>query len=115
MYFKFAMGGDQYLGRILALLNPNDNSFEVLPPHWKYQNHESVVKGLQITFGNVLTKHKDTNHDPTGILSLLLASIVYHSYWLLAKMSEYPDHQFHSIKLLSETALLQELKKQVTL
>ena len=87
MYFKFAMGGDQYLGRILALLNPNDDSFEVLPPHRKDQNHESVVKGLQIKFGNVLTKHQDTNHDPTGILALLLASIVYHSDWLLAKMS----------------------------
>ena len=99
----------------MALLNPNDDSFEVLPPHWKDQNHEIVVKGLQITFGNVLTKHQDTNHDPTGILSLLLASIVYHSDWLLAKMSEYLDHPFHSIPLLSETALLQEPKKQVTL
>ena len=87
MYFKFAMGGDQYLGHILALLTPNDDIFEVLPSHWKDQNHESVVKGPQITFGNVLTKHQDTNHDPTVILSLLLASIVYHSGWLLVKMS----------------------------
>ena len=33
VYFKFAMGGDQYFGQILALLDPNKDEFAVLPPH----------------------------------------------------------------------------------
>ncbi|KAL7538044.1 hypothetical protein ACHAXR_008244 [Thalassiosira sp. AJA248-18] len=110
VYFKFAMGGDQYLGRILALLDPNDVSFEILPPHWKDPCHQSVLDGIKLTFRDVLIKHGDTIHDPTGLLSLLLASIVHHSTWLLSICSKYPDHPFHSIPILNNTALLEKLK-----
>ena len=43
VYFKFGAGGDQYLGRLLAFLDPNDSSFAVLPPHWKDPTHPTVV------------------------------------------------------------------------
>ena len=112
VYFKFAMGGDQYLGRILALLDPNSEKFGVLPPHWKDKDNELVKRAIEITFGGVLAAHAGTNHDPTGLLSMLCASIIYHSDWLISKMSEYPDHPFHHIPILSETELLKELKSE---
>jgi len=110
VYFKFAMGGDQYLGRILALLDPNEDEFAVLPPHWKDPCHLTVMHAIKITFRNVLVNHGETSHDPTGLLSLLLASIVHHSSWLLAICSQFPDHPFHSIPILNEPELLHELK-----
>jgi len=79
IYFKFALGGDQYLGRILALLDPHHESFSILPPHWTDPAHPSVIQGIRICFGNVVTAHSGTNHDPSGLLSLLLASMVHHS------------------------------------
>ena len=81
VYFKFGMGGDQYLGRILAFLNPNKSGFDVLPPHWKNETSENVAAGLEMNFSHLMP-HCDTEHDPTGVLRLLLASIVYHSDWL---------------------------------
>ncbi|KAL9181723.1 hypothetical protein ACHAXT_012066 [Thalassiosira profunda] len=110
VYFKFAMGGDQYLGRILALLDPNDTSFATLPPHWKDPEHESVKRGLKVAFGNVLERHKDTNHDPSGLLSLLLASMVHHSDWIQGIKAKHPDHPFGMLPLLDEPELLKELK-----
>lgn len=63
-----------------------------------------------MTFGNVLIAHEDTNHDPSDLLSFLLASIVHHSDWLLGVCSEHPNHPFHSIPILSEHELLAQLK-----
>ena len=110
VYFKFAMGGDFYLGRLLALLDPESEDFAILPPHWKDPTHQTITKALRITFGDVLLKHGETNHDPTGLLSLLLASMVHHSDWLLSIMAKYPSHPFHSIPILHESDLLSELK-----
>ena len=33
IYFQFAMGGDYYLGRLLILIDPEDEMFASLPPH----------------------------------------------------------------------------------
>jgi hypothetical protein len=71
-----------------------------------------VLRALKITFRDVLVKHGKTNHDPTGLLSLLLASIVHHSSWLLSICSKYPDHPFHSISILNEPELLKELRDE---
>jgi hypothetical protein len=115
VYFKFAMGGDQYLGRILALLDPNEDSFATLPPHWKDPCHPSVFRAVKITFRNVLFKHGETTHNPTGLLSLLLASLIHHFAWIKSICSQYPDHPY-SIPLLNEPKLLQELlDKHLTL
>lgn len=115
MYFKFAMGGDQYLGRILALLDPNKESFSILPPHWSDPAHPSVTQGIRICFGDVVSAHSGTNHDPSGLLSLLLASMVHHSDWLIGVCARYPSHPFHSLPLLNDNNLLTELKCLVTL
>lgn len=115
VYFKFALGGDQYLGRILALLNPNNESFSILPPHWTDPAHPTVIRGIRICFGNVVTAHCGTNHDPSGLLSLLLASMVHHSDWLIGMCSKYPSHPFHSLLLINDNELLMELRSLVTL
>ena len=115
VYFKFAMGGDQYLGRILALLDPNETTFAILPPHWINPIDSLVLKGIAVNFGKIATAHCDTNHDPSGLLSLLLASIVYHSNWLKSICAKYPSHPFHLIPILNDNELLLELKKLVTL
>ncbi len=86
VYFCFAMGGDQYLGWILALLDPSKETFSILPPHWKDQTHPAVLRGMKLCFGGVLEAHSSTSHDPSGLLSLLLALMVYHSDWLLQCM-----------------------------
>jgi hypothetical protein len=115
VYFKFALGGDQYLGRILALLDPNTESFSILPPHWTNPAHPSIFRGINICFGDVVTAHSGTSYDPSGVLSLLLASMVHHSDWLIGVCSKYPSHPFHSLPLLHDNDLLIELKSLVTL
>ena len=112
VYFKFGMAGDQYLGRLLALLDPNDDSFAVLPPHWKDPKHPTVLRGLRVAFRGILEKHQDAVHDPTGLLLLLLASIVHHSPWIKSICSKYPDHAFHKLALFDQPELLAELKNE---
>ena len=112
VYFKFGTGGDQYLGRLLAFLDPNDSSFAVLPPHWKDPTHPAVERGLQICFRKVLDAHRNESHDPTGLLRLLLASIVHHSTWITSVCSARPDHPFHGLALFDNHELLGELKSE---
>ena len=108
VYFKFAMGGDQYLGRILAMLDPNSTKFAVLPPHWKEPTHPRVMEGIHLNFHGVLQAHE--KNDPSGMLSLLFASIVHHSDWLQGICAEHPSHPFHDIPILGAPELLRDLK-----
>ena len=115
MYFKFGPGGDQYLGRVLALLDPSDPSFATLPPHWANADHPDVKRGMKLMFGEIQARHASNTHDPSGLLSLLLESLVYHSDWLRTIASQYPGHPFNSLALLHEPDLLASLKDLVTL
>jgi hypothetical protein len=115
IYFQFAMGGDYYLGRLLTLIDPEDDHFDTLPPHWKDEFHPSVRRGIKITFGKVLSCHEHTDHNPLGLLAFLLASIVHHSDWLFQEMGKHPGHHFYSIPVLNDHVLLKELKEQLTL
>ncbi len=45
------MGGDYYLVRLLTLIDPEDDLFDTLPPHWKDELHPTVWRGIKITFG----------------------------------------------------------------
>ena len=110
-YFKFGPGGDQYLGRELALLDPNDKSFAVLPPHWKNPNDPKVDEGVRILFGRVGEVHTAMS----GILSLLLASVVYHSDWILDVTTKNRSHPFNSNPIIHKNELLMALRENVTL
>jgi hypothetical protein len=115
IYFQIAMGGDYYLGRLLSLIDPEDNLFDTLPPHWKDEFYPTILRGIEITFGKVLSCHENTDHNPLGLLSFLLASIVHHSDWLFQEMGTHPGHLFYSIPVLNDPVLLRELKEQLTL
>ena len=110
IYFRFAAGGDYYLGQLLTLKDPMTAEFNTPCPHWKEPDDPLVLEGIHVTFGKILLSHEDTDHDPQGILSLLLASVVYHSDWILKICQENPSHAFNSIPLLSSPLLI-ELKK----
>ena len=115
VYFKFGMGGDQYLGRILALLDPNKPEFSMLPPHWKDSSLPIVKKGLKLCFARILRNHANTDHDPTGILTLLLASIVYHADFMNKTRMNNPAHPFGKIPILNDHEPLAALREEVTL
>ena len=116
IYFKFGLGGDQYLGRILAFLDTNSPKFSALPPHWIDPSSENVMAGLHMTFKHMMDpKHVDSDHDPTGLLKLLLASIVWHSDWLDKKRAADPQHPFAGIPILNDSELLAALKLEVTI
>ena len=114
VYFKFGLGGDQYLGRILAFLDPNSTTFGVLPPHWTDNGSENVMRGIKMNFKDIIA-HDTTEHDPTGFLGLLLASIVYHSDWLNKQRAKNPRHPFAGIPILNDPDLLKALKSEVTI
>jgi hypothetical protein len=109
VYFQFAASGDHYLGQLLSLKDPNSVDFDTPCPHWKDPSHPAVIQALELTFGAVLLEHSNTSHDPQGVLSLLMASMVHHSSWMLGVMEKYPSHPFHKIPLLSSPQL-QDLK-----
>jgi hypothetical protein len=109
------MGGDYYLGRLLTLIDPEDDLFDTLPSHWKDKFHPTVRRSTEITFGKVLSCHENTHHNPLGLQSFLLASIVHHSDWLFQEMGKHLGHLFYSITVLKDPVLLRELKEQLTL
>ena len=55
IYWKFCQIGDQYLGRCMACLDPNLESFDTLPPHFtKNMDEEPVIKeAFELCFKNV--------------------------------------------------------------
>ena len=108
VYFQFAAGGDYYLGQLLSLKDPNSVEFALPCPHWKDPDAPIVLEAIDLTFGKVLLFHGETEHDPMGVLSVLLASMCHHSSWMLGVCQKHPGHPFSKIPLLS-SPLLQEL------
>jgi hypothetical protein len=77
--FRFASGGDFYLSQLFSLKDPNSVEFGCHCPHWHDPNDPVVEKALHLTFGQILMEHGTMTHDPQGVLSVLLASMVHHS------------------------------------
>jgi len=112
IYFKFGVVGDKYLGRCLAGLNPNHHLFGTLPPHFTVSAEHPVVQmGLIAAFGGLLGGHPDS----IGVFILCLASMVYHSNFLLATMAGESGHSCLCIPLLQDSDLVKELKELVTI
>lgn len=56
-YWHFNSVGDQFLGQILAGLDPNKENFDSLAPHWRLVEpmmNKYVAEGMELTFGVVL-------------------------------------------------------------
>ena len=114
IYFQFAEPGDQYLGRILAGLDPNQHNFDVLPPHFKEgMDNEFVHEAMMRCYGPILEQH-DEVHGVTSLLLLCLASVVHHSDYLREEIAKMPSHPFSLVPILNNDQLLNELKKLVT-
>lgn len=118
LYWHFAEPGDTYLGRVLAGLDPNSDEFGTLPPHWKLDDpmsNDKIKEGMNLMFATILQKWGNTAVDPTGLLVLCLASVVWHSDFLKETAAADPEHPFNAIPLLSSPQLLNDLKELVTL
>ena len=76
-YVFLGIEGDQYLGRLLAFLNPKSVDFAVLPPHFVGSSAQmrQVTLAVKECFGGLVNK---TDMMP-GVLQFCLASVVYHA------------------------------------
>ena len=113
VYWHFGSVGDQYLGRILAGLNPNHVSFASLPPHWTVANplaNEDIKKAIDMTFPGLFSKQKQI----IPILLRCFACMIYHSKELVKQMHRIPGHQFNKLAILHEPDLLRKLRELVT-
>ena len=118
LYWHFAEPGDTYLGRILAGMDPNQESFGSLPPHWNVDNpmgNEEICEAMNLMFATILQKLGGSAVDPTGILLLCLASVVWNVDFLKTTAAAIPGHPFDMIPLLTNASLLAELKLLVTI
>ena len=114
VYWRYSMIGDTYLGRCLAGLDPDSADFSILPPHFTCgMENKFVHEGMRICFGGILDHFGGDGVE--GPLLLFLASIVYHSEWLLTHIADNNRHCFLNIPILSDPRVLRELRKLVTL
>ena len=115
LYWKFAELGDYYLGRTLACLDPDSETFGVLPPHFTAgTENPHINEAMRLCFGPIIDTWCGTCAIE-GVLLLFLASMVWHSEWLLEWIAKDSSHPFQLIPILQHLELLEELKKLVTI
>ena len=60
IYLGFAEPGDQYLGRLLAGLDPNKSEFATLPPHFvEGMENEYISEAMNLCFKGIMDKVTD--------------------------------------------------------
>ena len=110
VYLQFADPGDQYLGRILAGLDPNTSEFASLPPHFTTPSTDTDVEdALKICFGDLAEKYNFK-----GQLMLCLASMIHHVDWIKEIAATIPGHPFNILPILRHPDLVQRLKLAVS-
>jgi hypothetical protein len=103
-YLQEEPGGDQYCGRVVAGLDLNSPKFAVLPPHFAPNAIEQQdLQKIFPAFGG--------HAGFLGVLSLALASMVYHDKFLRESFPR--GHQFFSSTLHSDPNLLPDLSALV--
>ena len=111
-YFTFGDFGDQYLGRILAGLNPSLATFATLPPHFTEGMENTYIhEGMRCMYGPILDYHTNS----CGILLLCFASVVFHADFLIDIASKKPGHPLSLLPIFHNDVLLKELQKLVVL
>lgn len=119
LYLHLDDPADTYLGRILAGLDPLDDKFATLPPHFIPSNpmgNDLIKEAMGLMYGPILQRwgEEPTNANPTGLLLRVLPAVVYHSEFLDTWMREKPGHLFANIPLLQRRDMLSGLKALVT-
>ena len=138
VYLGFAEPGDQYLGRLLAGLDPNKGSFSCIPPHFtEGMENDDIKEAMELCFKGIMDKvdgdivdiddngeiNEDNAREDFGLRSntkamLLrcLGCMVHHSDELLKVISENNRaHPFASIPILTRPNLLHNLKQIITM
>ena len=145
IYLGFAEPGDQYLGRLLAGLDPNKAEFATLPPHFvEGMENEYISEAMNLCFKGIMDKvtddimvvvdndngggqdrqQRNRQHAESGglrantkaLLLRCLACIVHHSDSLLEVVQKHNGaHPFASIPILIRPELLAMLKPLVTM
>ena len=120
VYWHFAEPGDHFLGRILAGLDPNKSEFATLPPHFIMEGNlmddEDVKEAMHMMYGPILEKYQDNPElDPTGLLLMILASVVHHSPWVVDIVMQKSGHPFSLVPLTNSPELLKRLQSKVSL
>ena len=70
LYWHFAEPGDTYLRRILAGVDPNQEIFGSLPPHWNVDNplgNAKIHEAMNLVFATVLQKWGGSTVDPIQV------------------------------------------------
>ena len=120
VYWHFSEPGDHFLGRVLSGLDPNKSEFATPPPHFMMEGNlmedEDINAAMQMMYGPILEKYKDNAEiNPTGLLLMVLASVIYHSSWISEIIIKKPGHPFSLMPLMNSPQLLERLKEKVGL
>lgn len=100
--YLMSSGQDHFTGRFCSLLNPLEESFACLPPHFK---DSQVPFPAGHSWATVLPCYASLPHNFMSVLPLLLASVVYHNDWLRATLPS--NHPFFKCPLFSSGLLSQ--------
>jgi hypothetical protein len=104
-YFRYERGGDQYTGRIVSGLDMRTPEFAVLPPHFPPDQVNAMVAEMAKSQFPSLRNH--------SILPLyLLASLVYHSNYLISNLCS--SHPIFSTSLFL-VGNLEDLRNRVAI
>ena len=114
----FSEPSDACLGRILAGLNPNTNSFGALPPNFAIDNptqDEYLSETMNKMHGSIIVRLKDSTSNTYGILLIFLAAIVHHKNLIRECFSRNANHSFLKIIMIHDSNLMSELKKKISI
>lgn len=109
-YLQKEAAGDQYVGRVVSGLPIHDASFAALPPHFRQDAAATTVVSAAVrrVFPDVLCAIEHLR----PVLSICLASIVYHMPWLRAHVST-SSMLWTNVPFLSNHAAVAELRQFV--
>ena len=111
IFWNYGDAGDQYLGRVSTGLDPNSESFDVLPPYFPDPTDEDVVKGLNICFPNLII----TRPEKISIFTFLLATLITNSDFVFEILQSEPLHFFSKLSIFDNVELVNRLKNQVSM
>ena len=115
VYWTFAHAGDQYLGGILAGLDPNSANFACIPPHFEEgMENPHISEAMNLCFKNVMEKNAEELPNIIGILLRLLACMLHHSKFIIDNIStNNTANKLNQIPIYTDKKLLNELRKLV--
>ena len=108
VYYGYCPEGDQLIGRVLAGLPMGSSDFAVLPPRFRTGVLDKTVRDAIST---LFPSYCEVSNAFPRVLSFCLASVVFHSDWLLKTIPH--NHPLRSCALFTDPALLASLKALV--